>query len=54
MLDRFVKKDTSEVLERVEKQWYHYQYIYMDRKNSNLYKGSVITLNPQEIFQQQI
>ena len=44
MMDRFAKKDTSEVLERVEKQWYHYQYIYMDRKNSNLYKGSVIRI----------
>lgn len=44
MMDRFTKKDTSEVLERVEKQWYHYQYIYMDRKNSNLYKGSVIRI----------
>ena len=44
MMDRFAKKDTSEVLERVEKQWYHYQFIYMDRKNSNLYKGSVIRI----------
>ncbi|MBA7486142.1 hypothetical protein ES707_21695 [subsurface metagenome] len=44
MMDRFAKKDTSEVLERVDKQWYHYQYIYMDRKNSNLYKGSVIRI----------
>lgn len=42
--ERFAKKDTSEILERVDTRWYHYQYIYMDRKNSNLYKGSVIRI----------
>lgn len=40
----FVKKDTVAIAEKSGKQWYHYQYIYMPRLNSQLYKGSVIRI----------
>lgn len=40
----FANKDTVDHTEKVGKQWYNYQYIYMPRLNSQLYKGSVIRI----------
>lgn len=40
----FVRKDTSSIALKSGRQWYHYQYIYMPRVNSQLYKGSVIRI----------
>ncbi len=40
----FVKKDTVTFEERNDKQTLLYQFIYMDRKNTELYKGSVIRI----------
>lgn len=44
LMDRFQNKDTGTILERSGKQWLHYQYMYMARENTNLYKGSVIRI----------
>ena len=43
LLRSFEARDTI-VIERVGKSWYQYQYIYMERSESNLYKGSVIRI----------
>jgi len=40
----FQKKDTVSVDETINKQRLNYQFIYMDRKNTDLYKGSVIRI----------
>lgn len=40
----FTEKDTLELLERTGKAWYHFQFVYLPRQNSNLYKGSVIRI----------
>lgn len=50
LLKTFQNKDTISFIERVDKSWLHYQYIYMERSTSNgkpnsgLYKGSVIRI----------
>lgn len=44
LMERFQNKDTGTILERSGKQWLHYQYMYMARENTNLYKGSVIRI----------
>lgn len=40
----FSNKDTIAIAEKSGNQWYHYQYLYMPRINSQLYKGSVIRI----------
>ncbi len=40
----FSNKDTVAIAEKSGNQWYHYQYLYMPRINSQLYKGSVIRI----------
>lgn len=40
--EAFNNKDTISVAETVHKKHLNYQFIYMDRKNTDLYKGSVI------------
>jgi sigma-B regulation protein RsbU (phosphoserine phosphatase) len=50
LLRSFQDKDTISFIQRFGKQWYQYQYIYMERtsaknkSSSNLYKGSVIRI----------
>ena len=48
LLKSFQNKDTISFIERAGKEWYQYQYIYMerykDRPGSSLYKGSVIRI----------
>jgi len=44
LLSAFSKRDTSTVIEQNGKSWYQYQYIYVERSASNLYKGSVIRI----------
>ncbi len=44
LADVFRKKDTVEVLEKTGRAWYHFQFFYLPRQNSNLYKGSVIRI----------
>ncbi|HUS85952.1 MAG TPA: SpoIIE family protein phosphatase [Bacteroidales bacterium] len=44
LMDTFIKRDTTSLFERTGRSWYHYQYIFMPRRNSLLYKGSVIRI----------
>lgn len=44
LLAAFQNKDTTTYVKRVEDAWLQYQYIYMDRRESPLYKGSVIRI----------
>jgi serine phosphatase RsbU (regulator of sigma subunit) len=50
LLRAFREKDTLSYIEKSGRQWYQYQYIYMERANkkeqpmSSLYKGSVIRI----------
>lgn len=44
LMEKFQNKDTGTILERSGKRWLHYQYMYMARENTNLYKGSVIRI----------
>jgi serine phosphatase RsbU (regulator of sigma subunit) len=44
LLAAFQNKDTTSFVERSGNMWYQYQYIYMERSASNLYKGSVIRI----------
>ncbi|HEX2920080.1 MAG TPA: SpoIIE family protein phosphatase [Bacteroidales bacterium] len=44
LLAAFQNKDTSTYVNRVDDKWLQYQYIYMDRRESPLYKGSVIRI----------
>jgi serine phosphatase RsbU (regulator of sigma subunit) len=43
LLSAFNNRDTT-VIEQKGKSWYQYQYIYVERSASNLYKGSVIRI----------
>jgi serine phosphatase RsbU (regulator of sigma subunit) len=43
LLSAFNNRDTT-VIEQKGKLWYQYQYIYVERSASNLYKGSVIRI----------
>jgi Serine phosphatase RsbU, regulator of sigma subunit len=43
LLGAFSNRDTT-VIEQHGKLWYQYQYIYVERSASNLYKGSVIRI----------
>jgi serine phosphatase RsbU (regulator of sigma subunit)/preprotein translocase subunit SecG len=58
LLRAFQKKDTINLMEKVGKSWYHYQYIYMERSKSKdqpmsgLYKGSVIRIISDRTEQQ--
>ncbi|MBI9068394.1 MAG: SpoIIE family protein phosphatase [Salinivirgaceae bacterium] len=40
----FADKDTLSVAEKIGKKHLNYQFIYMDRKNTDLYKGSAIRI----------
>jgi phosphoserine phosphatase RsbU/P len=44
LLAAFQNKDTTSFIKRYGDSWYQYQYIYMERSASNLYKGSVIRI----------
>jgi phosphoserine phosphatase RsbU/P len=44
LLAAFQNKDTTSFIERNGDLWLQYQYIYMERSASNLYKGSVIRI----------
>ena len=44
LLAAFQNKDTTNFVEKSGDAWYQYQYIYMERSASNLYKGSVIRI----------
>ncbi|HLP74989.1 MAG TPA: SpoIIE family protein phosphatase [Bacteroidales bacterium] len=44
LLNAFQKKDTTAYVQRLGGKWLQYQYIYMERRASNLYKGSVIRI----------
>ncbi|MEZ5012487.1 MAG: SpoIIE family protein phosphatase [Bacteroidales bacterium] len=44
LIETFNRKDTAVIFEKQGRQWYHYQYMYMPRQNSLLYKGSVIRI----------
>jgi len=54
----FIDKDTINLMQKVGKSWYHYQYIYMERSKSKdqpmsgLYKGSVIRIISDRTEQQ--
>lgn len=58
LLRAFQEKDTINLMEKVGKSWYHYQYIYMERSKakdqtiSGLYKGSVIRIISDRTEQQ--
>jgi serine phosphatase RsbU (regulator of sigma subunit) len=52
LMERFQNKDTGTILERSGKQWFHYQYMYMARENTNLYKGSVIRIISDRTMEQ--
>jgi serine phosphatase RsbU (regulator of sigma subunit) len=43
LMAAFQNRDTV-VVERSNEKWYQYQYIYLERSASNLYKGSVIRI----------
>jgi len=43
LLAAFENKDTT-VIEQYGESWYQYQYMYMERSASNLYKGSVVRI----------
>jgi len=51
LMAAFQNRDTI-VVERSKGKWYQYQYIYLERSASNLYKGSVIRI-VSDITQQQ-
>ncbi|MGM0463216.1 MAG: SpoIIE family protein phosphatase [Bacteroidota bacterium] len=40
----FSQKDTLAMFEKTGSDWYHFQFFYLPRKNSTLYKGSVIRI----------
>jgi phosphoserine phosphatase RsbU/P len=42
--EAFQNKDTTSFVEKLGNAWLQYQYIYMERSASNLYKGSVIRI----------
>jgi serine phosphatase RsbU (regulator of sigma subunit) len=44
LLAAFQNKDTTTYVEKAGGKWRQYQYIYMERSASNLYKGSVIRI----------
>lgn len=44
LIETFSRRDTTIIFEKEGKNWYHYQYMYMPRQNSLLYKGSVIRI----------
>lgn len=44
LLAAFQNKDTTSYVEKSGDAWVQYQYIYMDRRASNLYKGAVIRI----------
>lgn len=44
LLAAFQNKDTTSYVEKADNAWLQYQYIYMDRRASNLYKGAVIRI----------
>lgn len=44
LMQAFQKKDTISIDTVIDKRRLNYQYIYMDRKNTDLYKGSVIRI----------
>jgi serine phosphatase RsbU (regulator of sigma subunit) len=44
LLAAFQNKDTTTFVNKSGDSWYQYQYIYMERDASNLYKGSVIRI----------
>lgn len=44
LLAAFKNQNTTSFVERFGDSWYQYQYIYMEREASNLYKGSVIRI----------
>ncbi|HLN20510.1 MAG TPA: SpoIIE family protein phosphatase [Bacteroidales bacterium] len=44
LLAAFRNKDTTTYVNKVGNSWLQYQYIYMDRRESPLYKGSVIRI----------
>lgn len=44
LLAAFQNKDTTSYVQREGDSWRQYQYIYMDRRASNLYKGAVIRI----------
>ncbi len=52
LMERFQNKDTGTILERSGKIWLHYQYMYMARENTNLYKGSVIRIISDRTMEQ--
>jgi serine phosphatase RsbU (regulator of sigma subunit) len=52
LLSAFQKKDTTTFVEKTGGKWLQYQYIYMDRRESNLYKGAVIRII-SDVTQQQ-
>jgi serine phosphatase RsbU (regulator of sigma subunit) len=52
LLSAFQKKDTTTFIEKTGGKWLQYQYIYMDRRESNLYKGAVIRII-SDVTQQQ-
>ena len=41
---RFIKKDNSLIEKKADRRHLSYQYLFMDSKNSDLYKGSVIKI----------
>lgn len=40
----FNQKDTLTIFEKTGRDWYHFQFFYLPRQNSTLYKGSVIRI----------
>lgn len=52
LLSAFQKKDTTTIIEKAGEKWLQYQYIYMVRRESSLYKGAVIRII-SDVTQQQ-
>lgn len=57
LIKAFQDKDTLSFMEEVDKRWYHYQYIYMERdfkegEGGSFYKGSVIRIISDRTAQQ--
>lgn len=55
--ERFIKKDSTLIEERINRTFYSRQYFFMDSKESELYKGSVIRIvsdRTSEIFDEVI
>jgi phosphoserine phosphatase RsbU/P len=44
LMRSFEHKITIDTIEKVNKGWLHYQYIYMDRENTDLYEAAVIRI----------